>query len=71
MKLEVGRYIIIKHCHWSMDEAKALDIIDINKEEDSVYYKYDTDSDKVRCRDSYDFSLIELVPSTKLLEELL
>jgi hypothetical protein len=71
MKLKVGRYIIIKHCHWSMEEADALDILDINKDEDCVYYKYNIDADKVRCRDFYDFSLIDIIPSTKLLDELL
>lgn len=79
MKLEVGKYIIVKHTHWSISNAEMITIVSVDTDgglfgdEDEVQYFYtgiDKDG-KTRCRSLYEFMDMELIPSSSLLEELL
>lgn len=70
MKYGVGKYIIVKHTFWTRSKAAIMTIVEIDEQAEDVIYFYDNEEAR-RCRNFDDFELIELIPCSPLMEELI
>lgn len=71
MKYKPGKYLIIKHGFWTINDSETITIVTINKDYGMVKYFYDNEETTVRERCFVDFDMVDLVECTPLIEELL
>lgn len=70
MRYKVGKYIIVKPSFWTHSKPTTITIQEIDEQSQDVIYFYD-DEQVRRCRNFDDFEIIELIPHSPLLEELI
>lgn len=69
--IKPGKYVILEHAFWSVEDATILVITRI-EDNNLVWYFYEAEKNpKIRNRYVHDFDEIKLVPASSLILELL
>lgn len=67
--MKPGRYLIIQHAFWCIDDAEIIVVTSYDKETDTVNYYYPNDkSGYIRRRAVEEFDSGVFVPSSSLIE---
>jgi hypothetical protein len=67
--MKPGKYVIIKHPFWCIDDAELVVVTSYNEKTNSVNYYYPSDKNGyMRSRDASDFEEGVFIPASTLLE---